>query len=58
MLKARKADYRARKGGPGTIKLTLAEQRLATERGAEVSHTWLTNFQASARAAHGSATPT
>ena len=46
MLKARKADNRRRKGGPGTIKLTLAEARLATERGAEVSHTWLTNFQA------------
>ena len=39
LLKARKADNRRRKGGPGTIKLTLAENRLATERGAEVSHT-------------------
>ena len=46
LLKARKADNRRRKCGPGTVLLTLAEHRLATERGAEVSHTWLSNFAA------------
>ena len=46
MLKARKADNRKRHGGPGTVKLTEAEDRLATARGAEVSLTWLANFAA------------
>ena len=46
MLKARKADIKRRKHGPGTIALTEAEDRLATERGAFVSITWLSNFAA------------
>ena len=46
MLKLRKAANKKRKYGPGTIRLTAAETRLATEQGAEVSGTWLAKFQA------------
>jgi hypothetical protein len=48
MLKLRKAFNKKRKYGTrtGTIGLTPAEMRLATEQGAEVSGTWLARFQA------------
>lgn len=46
MLKARKADCKHRKHGPGTIALTLREHRLATQRGAHVSLTYLAGFAA------------
>ena len=46
MLRARRADNRRRRHGRGCIPLTKPEARLADEAGAEVSHVWLTKWQA------------
>lgn len=41
MLKARRAEHKKNKHGKGTVALTPFEERLAVERGAEVSKTWI-----------------
>jgi hypothetical protein len=46
VLKARQLDNKKRRHCTGTVALTDAEKRLVTAAGAEVSHVWLTNFQA------------